>query len=145
MRSLLISNGMTKIMVFGTFDMIHPGHEHLFEQARALAADPYLIVSVARDSNVERIKGFRPRKSEGARRAQLAAHALVDEAVLGDETGYLEHIKRVAPDIIALGYDQEGEYVERLQSNLKEAGLGAQVVRLKAHKPEEYKTSKLRQ
>ena len=38
---------MTRIMVFGTFDMIHAGHEDLFRQARALAKEPYLIVSVA--------------------------------------------------------------------------------------------------
>jgi len=133
-----------KIMVFGTFDMIHPGHEELFRQARALTSDPYLVVSVARDKNVERIKKFRPRNDEEARRELLAAHPLVDEAVIGDEEGYIEHIKKAAPDIIALGYDQEGEYVSKLEKELQTAGLSTKVVRLKAHKPEEYKTSKLR-
>ncbi len=55
---------MTRIMVFGTFDMIHEGHADLFRQARALASDPYLIVSVARDAVAQRIKGNRPRHSE---------------------------------------------------------------------------------
>ena len=141
-----------RILIFGTFDMIHPGHEDMFRQARALALrhssgqapDPYLIVSVARDANVERIKGFRPRNDEEARRELLAAHPLVDEAVLGDEGGYIEHIKKAAPDSIALGYDQEGEYVSHLQEELRAAGLSTKVVRLASHKPEEYKTSKLR-
>ena len=45
---------MNRIMVFGTFDIIHAGHEDLFRQARALAEDPHLIVSVARDSAAAR-------------------------------------------------------------------------------------------
>ena len=134
---------MTRIMVFGTFDMIHAGHEDLFRQARRLAKEPHLIVSVARGTVAERIKGFRPRHSEEERRNMVAAHALVNEAVLGDGDGYIGHIRKAMPDIIALGYDQKGEYVEGLEKDLREAGMGTRVVRLSAFKPEVYKTSKL--
>lgn len=134
---------MKKIMVFGTFDMIHAGHEDLFRQARALAKEPYLIVSIARDSAAERHRGFPPRRRESERLAQVAAHPLVDEAVLGDEVGYLTHVVTADPDIIALGYDQQGEYVERLGKVLSDAGVSAKIVRLKAFQPEKYKTSKL--
>ena len=136
------SNG-TRIMVFGTFDMVHPGHEDLFRQARALAPEPHLIVSVARDCNVERIKGKAPKRTQDERLAAVAASPLVDEAVLGDEEGYVDHIVRVAPDIIALGYDQSGEYVEHLEHDLAAAGLTPRIVRLEAHEPHRYKTSKL--
>src|SRR3989344_4903091 len=57
-------SAMKKIMIFGTFDMIHPGHEDLFRQARELAEEPYLIVSIARDSATTRHKGTPPRRSE---------------------------------------------------------------------------------
>jgi FAD synthetase len=134
---------MTRIVVFGTFDMIHAGHENLFEQARALADEPYLIVSVATDNNAERIKGKRPRRSQNERRDKLAAHPLVDEAVIGDETNYLAHIEMLKPDIIALGYDQTGEYVDRLQEDLAQIGLSTKVMRLTAFEPERLKTSKL--
>ena len=134
---------MTKIMVFGTFDMIHAGHEDLFSQARALAPDPHLIVSLARDASVARIKGASPRHSEGERLTAMQIHPFVDEALIGDEVGYLDHIKKVAPDIIALGYDQSGEYVRDLERDLRAAGLATRVVRLAAFKPEEFKTSKL--
>jgi len=134
---------MTRIMVFGTFDMIHEGHENFFRQARAVAETPYLIVSVARDAVVEKIKGARPRHSEDERRALLAAHPLVDEAVLGDMEGYVHHIVHARPDIIALGYDQEGEYVEHLDEELEKAGLAANIVRLKAYRPHVFKTAKL--
>ena len=134
---------MTRIMVFGTFDMIHAGHENFFQQGKALAKEPYLIVSVARDANVERMKGKKPRNSELARQAALAAHPLVDEAVLGDENGYLDHIVAAKPDIIALGYDQSGDYVENLQRDLTRSGLRVKIVRLQAFDAERLKTSKL--
>jgi cytidyltransferase-like protein len=134
---------MTKIMVFGTFDMIHAGHEDLFHQARALADDPYLVVSLARDESVARIKGAIPRHSESERLAAIQAHPLVDRALLGDSSGYIDHIKTIAPEIIALGYDQNGEYVQDLERDLRAVGLMTRVVRLAPYKPEEFKTSKL--
>lgn len=134
---------MTRIMVFGTFDMVHPGHEDLFRQARSLAAEPRLIVSVARDANVARVKGKPPRHSEAERLAAVRESMLVDEAVLGDEDGYITHIAKAAPDIIALGYDQRGEYVEHLERDLMAAGISSRIVRLAGHEPHRYKTSKL--
>ena len=135
---------MARIMVFGTFDMVHEGHEDLFRQARSLASEPHLVVSVARDKNVERIKGFAPKHSEEERRVLVEANPLVDEAVLGDAEGYLPHIMAAKPDIIALGYDQEGIYVDLLPEALASAGIDANIVRLKPYKPEIFKTSKLR-
>jgi len=135
---------MTRIMVFGTFDMLHEGHEDFFKQARALASDPYLVVSVARDSAAARHRGFAPQKKEDERRALVAEQKLVDRAVLGDEVGFIAHIKAEAPDIIALGYDQAGEYVDNLETELAAAGLSPKIIRLNAYKPETFKTSKLR-
>lgn len=131
-------------MIFGTFDMIHPGHEDMFRQARALAEEPFLIVSLARDSVAARFRKEAPRAPEEARRELLEAHPLIDKAVLGDESGYVTHIAEENPDVIALGYDQEGEYVENLETELASVGLFPQIVRLEAFKPEIYKTSKLR-
>ena len=135
---------MTRIMVFGTFDMIHQGHEDLFRQARALAPNPYLIVSVARDVSVRRIKGAASRHSEDERLDAIARHALVDDALLGDIEGHMQHIKAVNPDIIALGYDQMGEYVDHLEEELRAAHMHTQIVRLNAYQPEKFKTSLLR-
>ena len=130
-------------MVFGTFDMIHAGHEDFFRQARALAPDPYLIVSVARDTVAARIKGGNPRRNERERKSLLERNALVDRVVLGQEDGYIEHIIAEKPDVIALGYDQSGEYVDRLERDLATAGLVVKIVRLEPYHPEKYKTSKL--
>jgi cytidyltransferase-like protein len=134
---------MKRIMVFGTFDMIHKGHEDFFRQARGLDEDSYLIVSVARDSAAMRHRGVAPRRSEVDRAELLASNPLVDRAILGDEEGYIAHIVNERPDIIALGYDQGGEYVERLEIDLAAAGLFPTIVRLEAFQPETFKTSKL--
>lgn len=135
---------MTRIMVFGTFDMVHEGHLDLFRQARALAGEPHLIVSVARDSAVRRVKGASARRTEGERLRRVQSCELVDEAMLGDEVGYTSHIRLAQPNIIALGYDQTGEYVDALERDLAAAGIAAEIVRLHAFQPEVYKTSKLR-
>jgi FAD synthetase len=134
---------MTRVMVFGTFDIIHPGHEDFFKQARALGSEPYLIVSVARDSAAARMRGVAPRHTETERLSAVSAHPLVDKALIGDEVGYTTHIVAEKPDVIALGYDQKGEYVEHLEHDLRQAGLSPVIVRLKPYKPELYKTSKL--
>ena len=135
---------MTTIMVFGTFDMIHAGHEDFFRQARSLADEPYLIVSIARDGAAEKHRGAFPRHSEKERLVALAQHPLVDKAIIGDMAGYITHIKQEKPDIIALGYDQEGEYVDTLEKDLAAVSLVPKILRLKAFEPEKYKTSKFR-
>jgi choline-phosphate cytidylyltransferase len=134
---------MNRVMVFGTFDMVHEGHLDLFRQSRALVSEPQLIVSIARDASAERIKGIRPRHSELARMKLVEAEDLVDEVVLGDAEGYMHHIELARPDVIALGYDQSGEYVRELQAELDARGMQTRIVRLKPYKPEIYKTSKL--
>lgn len=130
-------------MVFGTFDIVHEGHKHFFKQARQLASKsqtPFLIVSIARDKNVAKIKSLQPRHSEKQRLAVVAKTEGVDKAVLGGVNNYINHIVKENPDVIALGYDQVA-YVGSLQADLKAAGLHTKIVRLKAHKPHLYKTS----
>jgi len=131
-------------MIFGTFDMVHDGHKDMFRQARLLAPNTQLIVSIGRDATVTRLKGTAPRMSEIERANSIRESRLVDEVVLGDDVGYMRHIREARPDIIALGYDQEGEFVERLENDLKQAGLSVRVVRLDSYKPDTFKTSKLR-
>jgi FAD synthetase len=133
----------TIIMAFGTFDGVHPGHLHFFRQARALAENPFLVVSVARDRNAERIKGRRPELGEQARLAGVGRARGVDKAVLGGASSHLPHILRERPNIIALGYDQKA-YVKNLKKDLKNKGILVKVVRLKPHKAHIYKSHLLK-
>lgn len=134
--------GKTRIMVFGTFDMIHSGHRNFFNQARKLALRPYLIVSIARDKNVLRIKGSLPRFSQYERLKLVQSVPDVDEAVIGGYRDHLPHILKARPEIIAIGYDQVA-YVKGLRQQLKERGLTVKVVRMKPYKTDRYKTSLL--
>ena len=133
----------TRIMVFGTFDLLHPGHRHFFRQARRLARSPLLIVSVARDVNVRRIKGQLPLLSERRRARGVRQSGLADQVVLGGTRDHVSHIIKHRPDIIALGYDQTA-YVKNLRRDLSRQGLAPRIVRLRPHKPQRYKSSLLK-
>ncbi len=133
-----------KIMVFGTFDFLHKGHLDFFKQARKLAKNPFLIVSIARDSNVNKIKGKKPILSEKKRAQEVKSTGLVDKVVLGGKSSYLPHILKEKPNIIALGYDQSA-YTENLQTSLMDKGLAVVIKRLKAYNPHLYKSSILKQ
>ena len=129
------------VMVFGTFDFVHKGHKDFFKQAKRLGNK--LVISVARDINVKKIKGSQPWNSEKKRLAALKKLKLADKVMLGDKKNYIQHIKKIAPDIIALGYDQRA-YTKTLRQDLRAAALKTKIVRMKAHHPHLYKSSKLK-
>ncbi len=133
----------TKIMIFGTFDGLHRGHLNFFKQARGLAKNPFLIVSIARDKNVKRIKNKLPEFKEIERMNLVKKSKLVDKTVLAGIKYYLPHILKESPDIIALGYDQK-YYVEDLKKDLKNNKISLQIIRLKPYKENIYKNSLLK-
>ena len=131
---------MKRVMVFGTFDILHPGHISFLRQARKLG--DFLIVSLARENNIRKIKGRRAVHSEKERLSLVEAIRYVNKAVLGSVDDYIKHIVSQKPDVIALGYDQRA-YTKDLKLKLGKAGLKVRIVRLKPFKPRLYKTSKL--
>lgn len=130
-------------MVFGTFDGLHKGHIDFFKQARAKSKNPFLVVSIARDINVKKIKGKAPHNNESKRLTLVKGNKLVDKVVLSGKSNYLPHIVKEKPDIIALGYDQKN-YTKNLRKDLKKRGLKTKIVRLKPHKEHIYKNSLLK-
>ena len=132
------------VMVFGTFDGLHPGHLNFFKQARRLAKNSFLVISLARDKNVFRVKGQKPVWSERKRLAILRQSGLADRVVLGGLRDHIPHIAKVRPDIIALGYDQKA-YVKNLKKDLVEKNIEARIVRLKPYKQNIYKNRLLKQ
>ena len=132
---------MKKVLVFGSYDILHPGHIHFFKQARKLG--DYLIVVVARDENIERVKGLTPVNEEAERLREVQELRIVDKAILGNKADPYQIIEEVKPDIICLGYDQES-FVPNLDAEMKKRGVKAEVVRLEPYRAEQYKSSKLR-
>jgi cytidyltransferase-like protein len=133
-------NPKVRIMVFGTFDVLHKGHLNFFKQARQLANNPYLIVSVARDANVKKIKGHKTRYNEKQRLKAVKKNRLVNKALLGSLKNYLGHIISQKPQVIALGYDQKA-YTQGLKTLLAGKGLKVRIRRLKPFFPSLYKSS----
>lgn len=126
---------MKTVLAFGTYDVFHKGHEFFLREAKSYG--DRLVVVVARDSNVEHIKGRRPQDNEQKRMKNVQAFDAVDEARLGyEEWGkHLQVLEDVQPDVICLGYDQQAKLPK-----------GAwEVVRIESYKPEIYKSSKLRE
>lgn len=131
-----------KIIAFGTFDIFHLGHQDFFKQAKKLG--DYLVVVIARDVNVEKIKGGLPLNDELNRASKIKKFNLVDEVILGNKKDKYKVLKQQQPDMICLGYDQKVNTIE-LQKKLKEYKLNeVKVVRLRAYKPEIYKSSLLK-
>lgn len=132
---------MRTVLVFGTFDVIHPGHLSFLRQAAARG--DRLVVSIARDEFVLRIKGKRPLHSEERRRKRILETGLVDEAFLSDPVqGTYSLVKRLEPDVVCLGHDQD-ELKADLAAWLEANGLSVGRVTLEPYKPEVYKTSKI--
>ncbi len=128
-----------KVMVFGTFAILHPGHLYFFCEAKKYGEK--LIVVVARDATVYKIKGFFPKIDERARRNIVDAIKFVDKAVLGDKKDWYKIILKYKPEIICLGYDQV--VPKNFLAELKKRGLDAKIFRLKSYKPKKYKSSKI--
>src|SRR3989338_5314278 len=95
---------MKTVMVFGTFDLLHPGHEHFLRQAKKYG--DFLIVIIARDKTVLKVKNKRPQNNERQRQNAVSGLNLADKVVLGRKTYKYAIIKKYRPNIICLGYDQ---------------------------------------
>ncbi len=103
---------MRTVLASGSFDLVHYGHVRFLEEAKkAGGKDARLIVIVARDTTVEKLKGIKPIIPEDQRRAVVEALKPVDEALLGFENmSIMDVVLQLKPDIIAVGHDQH--YVE---------------------------------
>ena len=126
----VMTHDKTRIVVGGTFDIIHLGHIKFLWAAKKLAENSELIVIIARDSTVKRLKKREPIFSERERLEIVKNLKPVDKAVLGKNTdNLLDILIDLKPDILALGYDQGFSEAE-ISRWAKEHGLSLKVVRL---------------
>jgi D-glycero-beta-D-manno-heptose 1-phosphate adenylyltransferase len=103
-RALWKRQGKTVVFTNGCYDLLHPGHVRLLEQARSLG--DVLILAVNSDASVRRMKGSsRPLIAENERAAMALALAAVDAVTLFDEDTPRELIAEVLPDVLVKGAD----------------------------------------
>jgi D-beta-D-heptose 7-phosphate kinase/D-beta-D-heptose 1-phosphate adenosyltransferase len=94
----------------GCFDMLHPGHVSLLNQARSSA--DRLIVGLNSDRSVRRLKGVnRPVQNAAARAMVLASLKAVDAVVIFEEDSPLGLITALEPDVLVKGADYTLETV----------------------------------
>ncbi len=115
------------VLIGGTFDIIHGGHIYLMEKASKFGD---LIVVVARDENVKKIKGHPPIIPEEQRLAVVKSIRYVKKAILGNPgPDLLKIVEEVNPDYIILGPDQNLSESE-LHNRIKNLGLKAKIIRI---------------
>lgn len=121
-----------RVLIFGTFDHLHPGHKFLLEAAEKHGE---LFVVVAHDKTVRKIKGFLPEQNQEERRSAIEELYPRVTVIFGDKEDYLVPVRKVAPDRILLGYDQ------KLPPGIHLEDLPCPTKRMEAFQPEKHKSS----
>jgi D-beta-D-heptose 7-phosphate kinase/D-beta-D-heptose 1-phosphate adenosyltransferase len=106
-------NGRRVVFTNGCFDLLHPGHIRLLEEARALG--DLLVVGLNSDASVRALKGEgRPIIPEQERAEILAALECVDAVVIFNEPTPREIISALLPNVLVKGGDwQPGQIIGR--------------------------------
>jgi len=96
-----------KVMIAGTFDIIHTGHLYLINEAGKIGK---VYVIVARDVSVEKFKKQKPILPENQRLEIVRSIKNVYWAELGsDKEDWVLRIVEICPDLFLLGPNQYGE------------------------------------
>ena len=97
-------DGKRVVFTNGCYDLLHPGHIRLLEQARSLG--DVLILALNSDAGTRRMKGpTRPIVPEADRVRLALALEAVDAVTLFDEETPRELIAEVLPDVLVKGAD----------------------------------------
>lgn len=120
-------------MATGTFDIIHPGHGYYLEESKKVGGDDArLVVVVARDSTVRSKKRI-PVVDEKQRLEVVKMIKPVNEAYLGSESDMFKIVKKISPDIITIGSDQNYDKAD-LKKQLLTRDISAEVVKIEGYR-----------
>jgi len=146
-----------KILIAGTFDLFHKGHEFFI-----ISAIKYVIktdnselhVIISRDENVKKIKNKTPYNGEHTRKNNVKNFIkqylrannytkLKFFVYLGDKNNFLKLPQKIQPNIICFGYDQKAP--NKLLAEQKSGFLqNCKFIKADAYFPTKYKTSILK-
>lgn len=127
------------VLAGGVFDIIHPGHIHTLNAAKALG--DVLVVVVATDNTAIKMKKRKPLHSETLRQELINHLSMVDVCLVGNEGDIFKTVELVKPDIIALGYDQVHQE-KFITDGCRKINLDVRVARLQSPIPE-FSSSKI--
>ena len=120
------------ILAGGVFDIIHPGHIHTLNAAKALG--DVLVVAIATDKTAKKMKKRQPLHNQKLRCELVSSLSMVDVAIVGNEDDIFETVKIVKPNVITLGYDQAHQE-KFISDGCKRINLDVEIVRLQSPAP----------
>lgn len=128
-------------MLFGTFDVLHPGHLWFLKKA---SEHGRLIVALTPDRMCLQYKGRLPCRTYEERKRCLKEISYVFKIVPADmHAGSFRIVEKLRPSVIVLGYDQEllRAYLIR---RLKAFNLNPDLITLPSYRRRLYRASRLR-
>lgn len=130
-----------RVLVFGTFDILHPGHIHFLAAAGKFGS---VTVALTPDALVAAYKGRLPVNSFSVRQRRLRAMAGIVAVVPADDTpNTYAIINKVQPDVIVLGYDQAGLRAT-IKKKLTATGLDVPIHTADPYRTDVYRSSRFR-
>lgn len=89
------------VFAAGCFNRVHPAHLRLLRQARALG--DRLVIVLSNDAHNKKPNAV----PAAERKRRLEGLGVADEVVVGRPDSFAESLRRAAPDVLVLGYDQK--------------------------------------
>ena len=112
---------MKKVLAGGCFNKIHPGHLYFLNKAKSFG--DYLVVVLAHDKNNKKSCAIPAVK----RKKNLEKLKIADKIITGHPTDFLKTVKKLKPDIIALGYDQK--LSKKLKNEIRELKIKTKIIK----------------
>lgn len=123
---------MKKVLISGTFDILHAGHIQFFKEAKALG--DYLIVTFCNSKLLKAYKGRESSMPDDNKKVLLESIRYIDKVYIGTDTlifDFIEAIQLERPDILAVTEDDKNIESKKSLCEL----LGIELVVLKKDNP----------
>ncbi len=129
---------MKKVLIFGSFDILHPGHLFVIQEAKKYGE---VHAVVALDETIQKVKWKPPVNSLEARIKNISQYGVIPHA--GDAHDRLRVFREVNPDTVVLGYDQT-VFVDKLKEYIVAERLPTKIITLNPFREDIFKTTKLK-
>lgn len=130
----------TSVAIFGTFDLMHPGHISLINYAGSMG-DVNVVLTT--DKMVEHYKHKKPLHSFDNRKKRLMKIKGVSAVYPSDElSNSYAVLHKIRPSVVLLGYDQV-KMKKAIGDKLRDMGLSSKIVVAKSYRHLIYKSTKL--
>lgn len=141
---MVAKKDVKRVVAFGAFDPLHPGHLYFLSTARKHGED--LTVVVARDESIYSFKKREPYLGLEARVQALIDTGIPDKVLPGNLPGRrFDLLRSLEFDVLALGYDQEPSDREVARLLLVAGKNAVEIVRVAPFYPEKYKSTLVRE